>query len=121
MGSIDWRDLKTRNIIDKGNHYETSDGKTIIWSSYDAPHAQRWLAKYAHKPKHIITKDEREACHYFGQIPENVPKSYREKLVKRWKEENGEIHAESGFHKTLDGSTKNHHPNNMFKIPEWDI
>lgn len=30
-----------------------------------------------------------------------------------------EIHAEGGIHKTLDGSTKNHHPNNLGKLPEW--
>ena len=30
-----------------------------------------------------------------------------------------EHHAKTGMHKTLDGSTSNHHPNNMFRIPEW--
>ncbi len=43
--SVDWDDIGDSKIVDKGSHYETSDGRTIIWSSYDSEKAQRFLKR----------------------------------------------------------------------------
>lgn len=40
---VEWNNLGGKKVIDKGNHFETEDGETIIWSSYDAARAQHYL------------------------------------------------------------------------------
>ena len=44
-GSIEWTEVDERGlkVIDTGSTYETEDGDTIIWSSFDAEQAQRRL------------------------------------------------------------------------------
>lgn len=42
-GSVDWRQIGNHEVIDKGNHYETDDGRLITWGSYSQFEAQRFL------------------------------------------------------------------------------